>query len=31
VARDFFRPERVNLALVSPLRSARHLRRWLWI
>jgi predicted Zn-dependent peptidase len=25
VARDFFRPERLNLALVSPLKSARHL------
>ncbi|HWX21163.1 MAG TPA: pitrilysin family protein [Candidatus Binatia bacterium] len=32
VARDFFRPERLNLALVSPLKSARGLaemlRRW---
>lgn len=26
-ARDFFRPERLNLALVSPLKSANHLRR----
>jgi predicted Zn-dependent peptidase len=26
-ARDFFRPERVNLALVSPLKSASHLSR----
>jgi predicted Zn-dependent peptidase len=26
-ARDFFRPERLNLALVSPLRSAEPLRR----
>jgi predicted Zn-dependent peptidase len=25
VARDFFRVERMNLALVSPLRSAKHL------
>jgi predicted Zn-dependent peptidase len=25
VAGDFFRPERLNLALVSPLKSARHL------
>ena len=24
-ARDFFRPERLNLALVSPLKSSRHL------
>jgi predicted Zn-dependent peptidase len=29
VARDFFRPERLNLALVSSLRSARHLERLL--
>ena len=28
-ARDFFRPERLNLALVSPLKSARHLERLL--
>jgi predicted Zn-dependent peptidase len=28
-ARDFFRPERLNLALVSPLKSARHLKRLL--
>jgi predicted Zn-dependent peptidase len=26
VARDFFRPEHLNLALVSPLKSDRHLR-----
>jgi predicted Zn-dependent peptidase len=26
VARDFFRPENLNLALVSPLKSDRHLR-----
>ncbi len=29
VARDFFRPERLNLALVSPRRSARDLERLL--
>ena len=29
VARDFFRPERLNLALVSPLKSAGHLHRLL--
>lgn len=29
VARDFFRPERLNLALVSPMKSARHLERFL--
>jgi predicted Zn-dependent peptidase len=29
VARDFFRPERLNLALVSPLKSGRHLSRLL--
>jgi predicted Zn-dependent peptidase len=29
VARDFFRPERLSLALVSPLKSANHLRRLL--
>jgi predicted Zn-dependent peptidase len=29
VAQDFFRPERLNLALVSPLKSAGHLRRHL--
>jgi predicted Zn-dependent peptidase len=28
-ARDFFRPERLNLALVSPMKSARHLQRTL--
>jgi predicted Zn-dependent peptidase len=28
-ARDFFRPDRLNLALVSPLKSARSLERWL--
>src|SRR6266850_6896786 len=27
VARDFFRPNRLNLALVSPLKSARHLAK----
>jgi predicted Zn-dependent peptidase len=26
-ARDFFRPERLNLALVTPLKSDKHLRR----
>jgi predicted Zn-dependent peptidase len=29
VARDFFRPNRFNLALVSPLKSARHLAKFL--
>lgn len=29
IARDFFRPERLNLALVSPLKSANHLNRLL--
>ena len=29
VARDFFRPERLNLALVSPLKSDKHLRKLL--
>jgi len=29
VARDFFRPERLSLALVSPLKSAAHLAPWL--
>jgi predicted Zn-dependent peptidase len=29
VARDFFRPERLNLALVSPLKSDRGLARLL--
>ena len=29
VAGEFFRPERLNLALVSPLKSAQHLRRTL--
>ncbi len=29
IAGDFFRPERLNLALVSPLKSARHLKRLL--
>jgi len=29
VARDFFRPDRLSLALVSPLKSARHLDRLL--
>jgi hypothetical protein len=29
VARDFFRPERLNLALVSPLKSATRLNRLL--
>jgi hypothetical protein len=28
VARDFFRPDRVNLAVVSPLKSDRHLTQW---
>ena len=28
-ARDFFRPDRLNLALVSPLKSARRLERLL--
>ncbi len=28
VARDFLRPERLNLALVSPLKSTRSLRGW---
>jgi predicted Zn-dependent peptidase len=28
-ARDFFRPERLNLALVSPLKSAKGSDRWL--
>jgi predicted Zn-dependent peptidase len=28
-ARDFFRPERFNLALVSPLKSDKHLRKFL--
>ncbi len=27
VARDFFRPERLNLALISPLKSARGLKK----
>lgn len=27
VAGDFFKPERINLALVSPLKSAKHLRK----
>ncbi len=27
VAKDFFRPERLNLALVSPLKSCRHLAK----
>jgi predicted Zn-dependent peptidase len=27
VARDFFKPNRFNLALVSPLKSARHLAK----
>ena len=27
VARDFFRPERLNLALVSPLKTAKHLMK----
>lgn len=31
VARDFFRPERLNLALVSPLKSAKSLGRLLKI
>lgn len=29
VADDFFRPQRLNLALVSPLKSAKHLNRLL--
>jgi len=29
VARDFFRPEGLNLALVSPLKSDKHLAKWL--
>jgi predicted Zn-dependent peptidase len=29
VAREFFRPERLNLALVSPLKSDRRLVRML--
>jgi len=29
VARDFFRPERLSLALVSPLKTDQHLGRWL--
>jgi len=29
VAQDFLRPERLNLALVSPLKSAEHLSRFL--
>jgi predicted Zn-dependent peptidase len=29
VARDFFRPERLNLALVSPLKNGRGLTKWL--
>ena len=29
IARDFFRPERLNLALVSPMKSARLLQRML--
>ncbi len=29
VARDFFQADRLNLALVSPLRSEMHLHRWL--
>ena len=29
VARDFFRPERLNLAVVSPLKSDRHLANWM--
>jgi predicted Zn-dependent peptidase len=29
VARDLFRPERLNLAVVSPLKDAERLRRWL--
>ncbi len=31
VARDFFRPERLNLALVSPLKSDKHLAKSLWM
>jgi predicted Zn-dependent peptidase len=30
-ARDFFQPERLNLALVSPLKSAQHLERFLCV
>jgi len=29
VARDFFRLERLNLALVSPLKNGRGLTKWL--
>src|SRR5207249_3272858 len=29
VARDFFRPDRLNLALVSPSKSDKHFSRWL--
>jgi predicted Zn-dependent peptidase len=28
-ARDFFRPERITLAMISPIKSARHLERLL--
>ena len=31
VAQDFFRPDRLNLALVSPMKSARKLERLLEI
>ena len=30
-ASDFFRPDRLNLALVSPLKSDRHLAKWLTV
>ena len=29
VARDFFRPDRLNLALVSPLKGQDRLENWL--
>ena len=29
VARDFFRPDRLNLALVSPLKGQHRLEKWL--
>lgn len=28
-ARDFFRPDRLNLALVGPMKSCKHLVRWM--
>jgi predicted Zn-dependent peptidase len=31
VARDFLQPERMTLAMISPLKSARHLECWLGV